>query len=180
MQVAEALYQRGILSYPRTETDFFKEGFDLNTLLVDHRQHSQWGAFTTNLLDNNAYCPPRKGLKDDQAHPPIHPTKCVELNQLDNDDEKRVYELVTRHFLACCAHDARGSQTKLSICIPQNGGESFSATGLMVTERNWLEVYKYEYWSASKVPVLRVGDTLMPKKLIMCEGRTTPPGELLW
>lgn len=32
MAVAEALYQRGILSYPRTETDFFKEGMCLYIL----------------------------------------------------------------------------------------------------------------------------------------------------
>ena len=29
MDIAEKLYQRGYLSYPRTETDKFKEGFDL-------------------------------------------------------------------------------------------------------------------------------------------------------
>jgi DNA topoisomerase III len=29
MQVAEALYQRGILSYPRTETDLFSREFDI-------------------------------------------------------------------------------------------------------------------------------------------------------
>jgi DNA topoisomerase len=29
MQVAESLYQRGILSYPRTETDLFSREFDI-------------------------------------------------------------------------------------------------------------------------------------------------------
>jgi len=34
MDIAEKLYQRGYLSYPRTETDKFKEGFDLQALTL--------------------------------------------------------------------------------------------------------------------------------------------------
>ena len=34
MAIAEAMYQRGIISYPRTETDYFAEGsFELRPLL---------------------------------------------------------------------------------------------------------------------------------------------------
>jgi DNA topoisomerase-3 len=32
MDVAEALYQKGFISYPRTETEVFKEGTDLSAL----------------------------------------------------------------------------------------------------------------------------------------------------
>jgi len=54
--------------------------------------------------------------------------------------------------------------------------QSFSATGLMIEELNWLKVYsRYEQWSASQVPVSRVGDSFLPKKLLMCEGKTCPP-----
>jgi DNA topoisomerase-3 len=46
----------------------------------------------------------------------------------------------------------------------------------MVTDRAWLEVYsKYEKWSANKVPVFRVGDTFVPKRLHMTESQTEPP-----
>jgi DNA topoisomerase-3 len=176
MTVAESLYQRGILSYPRTETNFFKEGFELHTLIADHRGHSQWGNFAHRLLDDNLFEWPKAGGKDDQAHPPIHPTKCVELASLGNDEERNIYEMVTRHFLACCSKDARGSQTNISICIPENGGETFSATGLMVLERNYLDVYsKFDYWNGMKVPLLQVGDKFVPKSLLMKEGQTCPP-----
>lgn len=176
MAVAESLYQRGILSYPRTETNFFKEGFELMPLIEDHRHHSAWGAFANRLLDDNLFEWPKHGGKDDQAHPPIHPTKCVELNSLDSDEERNIYEMVTRHFLACCSKDARGSQTNISIAIPAEGGEVFSATGLMVLERNYLDVYsKFDFWNAHKVPKLTVGDRFVPKSLLMKEGHTVPP-----
>ena len=66
-----------------------------------------WGEFATDLT-NGRFQWPRPGSHDDQAHPPIHPTKNVELADLVDPDEKKIYELVTIHFLACCAQDAKG------------------------------------------------------------------------
>ena len=62
------------------------------------------------------------------AHPPIHPVRCVPPGELESDEERAVYELVTRHFLACCAKDAKGNQTRIKVQIPQ-GGEVRSGLG---------------------------------------------------
>ena len=197
MAVAEGLYQRGILSYPRTETNFFQDGIELLALVGDHRNHSDWGAYAANLVDNyqqrqqnnaqnqgnnnnnnnnNMFLWPRAGGKDDQAHPPIHPTKCVNLQDLASQDERNVYNLVSRHFLACCSCDAKGSLSSISIGVPDASGERFNTSGLMILERNWLDIYsQYEHWSANKIPLLRLGDSFQLKSLLMCEGRTTAP-----
>lgn len=53
---------------------------------------------------------PRKGKHDDEAHPPIHPTKCASPRQL-NGSEWKLYDFIVRHFLACCADDAKGNGT---------------------------------------------------------------------
>ena len=92
----------------RLYADFFKEGFELLPLLEEHRGNTVWGQFTSDLLDNNKFLWPKPGNHDDQAHPPIHPLKSIELNELPDPDEKKIYELVTFHFLACCAQDAKG------------------------------------------------------------------------
>ena len=68
-----------------------------------------------------------------QAHPPIHPLKSGAPLQ---GDEARVYELVTRRFLACCACDALGFETTVDI---EMAGEQFSSRGLMVRELNYLK-----------------------------------------
>ena len=34
MKAAESLYNRGLLSYPRTETDSFKSGTDLRSMIA--------------------------------------------------------------------------------------------------------------------------------------------------
>ena len=46
-QIAEGLYQKGFLSYPRTETDQYDDAFDFNTLIAKQTTDGNWGAFAT-------------------------------------------------------------------------------------------------------------------------------------
>jgi DNA topoisomerase-3 len=177
MHIAESLYQRGILSYPRTETDFFKEGFELLPIIEDFKNHSMFGAYSTALMERDGFQWPANGGHDDQAHPPIHPLKSVDLASLENDDERKIYEMVTRHFLACCSKNAKGHATDMTVEVPA-GGESFKASGLVIIERNWLDIYPWEKWYASKVPALNMGDTFSPTTFEMTEGKTAPPSPL--
>lgn len=63
---------------------------------------------------------------------------CVQGN------EGRLYEFIVRHFLACVSQDAVGKETVVDIEIAQ---EKFSASGLMIIARNYLDVYPYDKWS---------------------------------
>lgn len=133
-------------------------------LVEQQTEHGQWGEFAQRVLEWGPN--PRNGNKTDQAHPPIHPTKLmtskylkknIDLNclliklhiNLDlQGNEGRVYELVCRHFLACVSKDALGSETIVNIEI---AGEKFNATGLVILERNYLDVYIYDKWSAKQI-----------------------------
>ena len=171
MAMAESLYQRGYLSYPRTETDGFKEGFDLRSLIEAQRQDQRWSVYAQKLL-NGDFQWPRPGGKDDNAHPPIHPVKCgSDLN----GQEALLYELIARRFLACCSRDALGHETIVKI---EMAGEEFSASGLMVIERNYLEIYKYEQWNGRKIPTFYEGEHFVPARLEMMSGNTTAPSYL--
>lgn len=81
-----------------------------------------WRADRHRLIDGD-FERPRNGRKNDKAHPPIHPTAAA-LNV--DADERRVYEFVTRRFLASCSSDAKGKETSVEIEI---AGEFFSASG---------------------------------------------------
>ena len=115
-------------------------------------------AFAANMLMSDGPNP-RNGSKTDQAHPPIHPTKAA--RNLEGN-EKRIYEFIVRHFLACCSKDAKGFETTISIDINQ---EKFSTSGLMITERNYLDVYPYEKWSDKEIPVYEKGVTFQPNSI---------------
>ena len=172
LAVAEALYQRGILSYPRTETDQFSKNMPLRDLIQSHTRDSQWGDFASKLLSEQGFQWPRQGKHDDKAHPPIHPTKYV--NNLTGD-EKRIYELVVRHFLACCSQDAQGAETLVTATL---GGETFTTKGLVIHARNYLDVYIYDKWSTYELPNYTKGMQFEMSELACRESSTQPPSYL--
>ncbi|KAF2176453.1 DNA topoisomerase 3-beta [Zopfia rhizophila CBS 207.26] len=175
MTTAEALYTKGWISYPRTETDQFDKDMDLRSLVAKQQQDDRWGTFAQRLM-NGGFSQPRNGRNNDKAHPPIHPVNYVAPGALNDDREKRVYEFVVRRFLACCSEDAVGEATDIEI---DYGGEIFRTHGLIVIERNYLEVYPYDKWENSQqLPQYTVGETFEPKEATMLDGKTTAPGYL--
>ncbi|MCO5571757.1 hypothetical protein L7F22_025505 [Adiantum nelumboides] len=174
MKVAEELYQAGYISYPRTETDFFSDNFDLQGIVRQQVQHATWGNYAERLLDSSTslWRQPSNGGHDDKAHPPIHPTKYSGGESNWSNDHVRLYELVTRHFLACVSQPAIGYGTTASIDI---AGENFTASGLMITAKNYLEVYRFESWGGSTIPTFEVGQQFTPTRLTLDMGTTMPP-----
>ena len=93
-----------------------------------------------------------------------------------NAEEKKVYEFVVRRFLACCSEDAKGQSTEVEI---QYGDELFHANGLIVLERNYLDVYVYDKWESSqKLPNFQKGELFEPTEAKIFEGKTSPPNYL--
>jgi len=168
MDVAEKLYQAGYISYPRTETDSFKEGSNLQELIKIQTGDARWGDYAQRLLDG-AFQYPRNGGHDDGAHPPIHPTQLP--HGLDRE-QSQVYEFIARHFLACCSQDALGHQT---VAHARIANEQFTARGLMITARNYLDVYIYDRWQDKTMPHYQPQQRFVPTEIMMTEGKTVPP-----
>ncbi|KIK69127.1 hypothetical protein GYMLUDRAFT_637030 [Collybiopsis luxurians FD-317 M1] len=171
LDIAEKLYQQGFLSYPRTETDQYDAQFDFQTLIQKQTVDPAWGDFAQRL-QQGGFNSPRRGKNNDKAHPPIHPTAHV-ANLVG--DEKKVYDYITRRFLASCSQDAVGNQTTVEVLC---GDESFSATGLTVTAKNYLEVYPYDKWVDNVLPDFEEGETFNPSVCELREGQTTKPSPL--
>ncbi|KAM5534558.1 hypothetical protein V8D89_011762 [Ganoderma adspersum] len=168
LDIAERLYQQGFLSYPRTETDIYDPQFDFMSLIQKQTADNAWGGFASGL-QHGGFTAPRRGKNDDHAHPPIHPT--AHAGNLAGD-EKRVYEYITRRFLASCSKDALGWQTTVDV---KYGEEVFYATGLTIRERNYLEVFPYDKWSDKELPQFQEGEAFVPTECRLDEGQTSKP-----
>ncbi|KAI8646254.1 DNA topoisomerase [Parasitella parasitica] len=169
MSIAEKLYTEGLISYPRTETDQFDPDFDFMSLINMQTQDPNWGQFAQ-LLRDGEFERPRNGKNNDKAHPPIHPTKYMKTSI--SFDEKRVYEFIVRRFLGCCWKNAVGHETIVEVNMDT---EYFDAKGLVILERNYLEVYTYDRWTGNQIPDFVEGDEFIPDTLKVESGHTTAP-----
>jgi len=66
--------------------------------------------------------------------------------------------------LACVSKDAQGHETIVNVDI---AGETFIAKGLIVLEKNYLDVYIYDKWTTKEINNYENGDTFTPTELIM-------------
>lgn len=186
LDAAEKLYQKGFISYPRTETDMFPDKMDLKGIVKklapsEQSNRNEWADYADSLLIENGlndFQFPRSGSRDDKAHPPIHPIVNMNMSTNNNGNslsplERKVYEFVVRHFLACCSQDARGQSTTL---VLDWFGERFQTSGLLVQERNFLDVYPWAKWDSTRqVPALELNHEYTIHKAEMKSGKTTPP-----
>ena len=64
-------------------------------------------------------------------------------------------------------HITNQTEQALSQVTIEISREQFSTTGLMILERNWFEIYRYEHWNGMNIPRFEEGQTFAPKSLMM-------------
>ena len=87
LNTAEALYQKQILSYPRTENDTYNPDMPLAELVHHQTADPNWGAFAQGILDGDGPRP-QAGKAETTDHDPIHPLKYVSQGELSGDEWK--------------------------------------------------------------------------------------------
>lgn len=78
MEIMEKLYNKGFLSYPRTETNCYNKTINLRNLIGNLTGSNDFGNFAQRLENGEQWRGPRNGRLDDKAHPPIHPVKLAD------------------------------------------------------------------------------------------------------
>ena len=167
MDMAERIYARGYISYPRTETDSFPQNFNFQEI-VDKLKESGDQSIS-NYAKSFQIVNPRRGSHSDNAHPPIYPLKpSTDLY----GDELRLYNFIARHFLASISKDALGEETRVTFDV---NDEIFTLTGLFIIERNYLDIYPYTPWNAKTIPHFVIGEICQATEIMMKDGYTSAP-----
>jgi DNA topoisomerase-1 len=169
MRIAEDLYTSGYISYPRTDNTVYPPTLSLRGVLEKLRE-SEFKGEAEEILKQETIRGTR-GRSEATDHPPIYPTQAAPKNKLRADHWK-VYELVVRRFFATVAPPAVGLASEAKI---DANGETFLASGFVLTDPGWRKYYPY--WDAreSTLPDLVTGETLPLLAVEMREDRTKPP-----
>ena len=129
LQIAQSLYLSGLISYPRTSSQKLPESIAYKEILEKLAEK-----YNANKLIVRKK--PVEGKKTDPAHPSIYPTGQDE--NILSKDEKRIYDLVVKRFIAVFCDDAIIDNKKV-------GGEindlKFSIRGSAIRKKAWMEVY---------------------------------------
>ena len=169
MHIAEHLYLRGYISYPRTETTMYPKGFDLRGTLAAQTRDPEWGAYATKLL-NEGYTQPRRG-HDAGDHPPITPVAYAPRDKL-NPREFKIYNFIVRYFLATLSPDCTLDVTTAEFQI---GEEKFSQSGSSIVDPGFLEIANWRRVDEHAFPSMKKDQKIPISSMEIDTDKTQPP-----
>ena len=169
MKIAESLYMRGLISYPRTDNTVYQKSISLKGVLLKLK-NSKFSEDVEKVLAQERIIPSR-GRQEATDHPPIYPVSAPKAGELKGEFEK-IYELVVRRFLATLYRE--GIREARTATLDVNGVE-FISRGSKIKDKGWLELYPYRTVKESDLPSMEIGEKVPVKSIELNEDMTKPP-----
>lgn len=169
MSIAELLYTRGYISYPRTDNTVYQRSISLRSVL-NKLAGSEFSEDVKKVLSQEKIVPSR-GRTEAMDHPPIYPVNAVKKGVLKGDFAK-IYELILRRFLATLYIAGEREIKEALITI---GEHNFKTRGVRITNPGWLELYPYRRIEESYHPDLESGETVKATEWNLAKEETKPP-----
>ena len=169
MSTAEELYMMGLTSYPRTDNTVYPRSLNIKGIL-NNLTNSPFSKEAKEVI-NNGRARPTRGKKQTTDHPPIHPVEAPN-NRKFTSDQKKLYELICRRFLATLAKDAISETVDSVFDISK---EKFKASGYRLIESNWRSIYPYFKEKRKSLPEIVKGEKINVSKINLIEDQTKPP-----
>ncbi|EDR22857.1 DNA topoisomerase 3-beta-1, putative [Entamoeba dispar SAW760] len=178
MRIAEKLYTRGYISYPRTESTKYSSYFNFDDILNNLQETNQFRE-KVQLVKQNGINIPRNG-EDKGDHPPITPLNYP--NEYLNDSEKKLFDFITNTFLASIYKDSIFQKVNVSIQI---GNYTFNGSGKVLKDPGFKKIIsRYDEDEEIKdsdliKPTSFIeGDIVIPSMFDIVKGMTTCPDYL--
>ena len=180
LNLIQSLYEKKLVTYPRVDTTYLSEDLHpkIPGIMNGLRDYKR---FTEDLLSKPI--PKLKSVFDDKKitdHHAIIPTGIAPSGI--TPDEQRIYDLITRRFIAVFYPECKVSNTTVLGKVDQL---VFKATGKQIIEKGWRVVYedlKAKEEPKSKVkeeeekilPIFQEGES-GPHEPMIHKGKTSPP-----
>mgnify|MGYP006286799295 CR=1 FL=1 len=171
LKTMNALYLNQIITYPRTESDIYKPDFEHAEIIKKFASHSIYGKFSSKFVQTKQFRP-TKGKSDAGDHPPITPLRSLESSssQLKGKTQKRVYDLLARHYLALFGENAVEINKQLDLTIEQ---EPFKARITALQSPGFLDIVPF--LKKRYTAPLEILENQIPLKEILLEDKETRP-----
>jgi len=159
LAIAQKLYLAGLISYPRTSSQKIPEESKPLEIIKKLSKHFPETKHTTRQK-------PVEGNKSDPAHPACIPTGVYQ--KLEEQDEK-IYNLITRRFISCFCDDAELENKKIELTIDNL---KFSTKGMEILKPGWINVYPVKM---EEKEIKDFNGSVIIEKVKIEEKETKPP-----
>jgi len=177
MQVAQRLYETGLISYHRTDSVNLSQLSlaGAKKYIVREYGNEYWPGFQRQFKTKS-----KRAQEAHEAIRPTHPDKNPESVKLDSSQQK-LYNIIWRRFMASQMSQAVFDATTIDVAAssrdgPASGGKNytFRATGQILKFDGFLKVYPLNF-EEEELPNLQKEDTLDCRDLTPTQHFTQPP-----
>jgi len=171
LSIAEGLYQAGYISYPRSSSQKLPPSINYKKIMSALAKLKSFSKFVGELMKKELV--PHEGKREDAAHPAVYPTNETPDFKKITSQQKRLYDLIVRRFLAVFADEAQRESSTVSLDV---SGHRFSVVGKRTIEPGWTKIYgNYMKTDEQTLPELNIGDKLKIKNFDLLSKETQPP-----
>lgn len=177
LQIIQGLYEKELLSYPRTDCEYLSSNEDFAGILKAVMAVPELNPYIK-TISKTAIEKVRKSKRwindkalEDAGHSAIRPTtKAANLASL-TEEEKEIYSIVCRRFVAIFLPPIVQNKTSL---VAEADGNTFRSTGKTLVDPGFSKIFGTKF-TDMLVPEKQKGDILDVKEYNITEKTTTCP-----
>ena len=161
MNVAQRLYEEGLITYHRTDS------MNLSIDAVNKARNFISKEYGQKYLPEKALVYKTKSKSAQEAHEAIRPTNIEQINEAVGliPDEKKLYELIWKRFIACQMNPAIYSETTIDVeAKHKEGVHMLRASGQIMIFDGWRKLFMVDK-EIIILPNLTIGESLVKEKV---------------
>ncbi len=171
MQLAQRLYEAGLITYMRTDS------VNLSNEAMNAAQAEITKSYGKEFSKPRTFANKSKGAQE--AHEAIRPTDMSRHTVNIDRDQARLYDLIWKRTLASQMSEAELERTNLKI-VASNHAEIFTASGEVLLFEGFLKVYLEgndddDEEQESMLPALKINERLQNNSITATEKYSRPP-----
>lgn len=176
LDILQGLYQKGIVSYPRSDSRYVTPGEadmfpDILHKISLIEKYAEFFPLPISSISNNKRYVNEKKVTDHYA---IIPTEQVKDPEKLSADEQKIYDLIIKSLLA--AHYEKSVYEYTTVTTLVDGRATFLSKGKVQLAEGWRKVIPAnEKDGEPELPLLEKGETGIVKKVNVKESKTQPP-----
>ncbi|NWN96199.1 MAG: DNA topoisomerase III [Bacillus sp. (in: Bacteria)] len=176
LDILQGLYQKGIVSYPRSDSRYVTPGEadmfpDILHKISRIEKYAEFFPLPISSIRNNKRYVNEKKVTDHYA---IIPTEQVKDPEKLSADEQKIYDLIIKSLLA--AHYEKSVYEYTTVTTLVDGRATFLSKGKVQLAEGWRKVIPAnEKDGEPELPLLEKGETGIVKKVNVKESKTQPP-----